>query len=262
MAKRYERIAGDLRERIRAGQYAEGARLPAETAMVKRYKMSLPTVRQALGVLQAEGLVEKRHGQGNFVRKPRRLVQRKNARHQWEKDRARQTEDERRATGSTERDTGLTVTDLDFSATYQEVGAPADIARLFSVAEDTPLIERIYRTRYSEEDAPFNLTRSYLIKELVISNPNLLDDKNEPWPGGTQSQLHTVGIELDRIVEHVTARPPTLEEAEELGLTPGVAVMVLHKVSVDTDGQAVEVSEVILPGDRTEMEFTTTLDRW
>jgi GntR family transcriptional regulator len=262
VAKRYERIAGDLRQRIRAGELAPGDRLPAEAAMSDEYRVSVPTVRQALGVLQAEGLVEKRHGQGNFVRKPRRLVRRNNARHQWEKDRVKLDENERRTTGTTERDTGLDMPDLEFSAIYREMPAPEHIARLFSIADGTPVIERAYSTRYKEEDTPFNLAHSYLIKEAVESNPDLLDDSNEPWPGGTQSQLHTIGIELDRIVERITARPPTVEEAEALGLTPGVAVMVLYKVCVDTDGEVVEVSEVILPGDRTEVEFTTMLDRW
>ena len=82
------------------------------------------------------------------------------------------------------------------------------------------------------------------------------------WPGGTQSQLHTIGIELDRIVERVTARPPTAQEAQELGITEDVAVLVLRKTCVDIHGRAVEVSDIRLPGDGTALVFTTPLDRW
>ncbi|GAB3951246.1 GntR family transcriptional regulator [Streptomyces sparsus] len=262
MAKAYERIADDLRQQIRSGELKPGERLPAETALVERYRRSLPTVRQALGTLQAEGLIEKQHGRGNIVRKPRRLVERSNGRHQWEKDRARQSEAERRKTGATEHDTGLELPDLVFSAEYQDATVDDDLASVFDVAVGTPLLERVYRTWYREEEAPFNLAHSYLLRGVIEANPALLDQANEPWPGGTQNQLHTVGIELDRIVEHVSARPPTAEEAEELGLSAGVSVLILRKISIDTTGRTVEVSDVTLPGDRTEMVFTTPLKRW
>lgn len=58
------------------------------------------------------------------------------------------------------------------------------------------------------------------------------------------------------------ARPPTAEEAEELDLPPGTAVLVLRKTLVDTEGLVAEMSDVTLPGDRTETLFTTHLERW
>ncbi|MCQ4084520.1 GntR family transcriptional regulator [Streptomyces sp. RB6PN25] len=262
MAKRYEAIADALREQIRTGRLSPGDRLPTEAALVKRYKVSLPTVRQALGVLQAEGLVVKSHGRGNFVRKPRTKVVRSNGRHQWEKDRARAPREEREATGATEYDTGLTVNDLVFSAEYREAKATEELAAALDVPIGTRLLERTYRTRCREEEAPFNVVRSHLVYDLIAANPDLLDEANEPWPGGTQSQLYTVGIEVGRVEEHVTARPPTVEEVEELGLTAGVSVMVLRKMSMDTTGRVVDVTEVTLPGDRTELVFTTPLARW
>ncbi|MET9529748.1 GntR family transcriptional regulator [Streptomyces sp. NPDC006649] len=262
MAKAYERIADELRQSIRAGRLRPGDRLPAETKLAEQTGRSVPTVRDALRLLQAEGLVEKVHGRGNFVRRARTRVQRANSRHQWEKDRARQPAEKRARTGVAEHDTGLTVDDLVFHAAYREITANADIAEAFGVAEGTELIERSYRTRYSAERAPFNLVTSHLVRDMVAANPDLLDETKEPWPGGTWNQLSTVGIEIDRIEERVTARPPTAEETEELDLPPGTAVVVLRKTSFDTDGRAVEVSYSTLPGDRTEMLFTTHLERW
>ncbi|KAF4408756.1 GntR family transcriptional regulator [Streptomyces lycii] len=262
MAKAYERIADDLRGQIRTGQLQPGARLPAETKLVEQYKKSLPTIRQALSTLQAEGLIEKQHGRGNIVRKPRRLVERRNDRHQWEKDRAREPEPKRRETGATEHDTGLSVSDLVFNAEYRTTEAGPDLAQVFGVPEGTQLLERIFRTRYREEDAPFNVSHSYLLYDLAAKNPDLLDESYEPWPGGTQNQLHTVGVELDRVEERVTARPPTVEEIEDLGLTSGTAILVLRKVCIDINDRVVEVCDVTLPGDRTEMVFTTPLARW
>ncbi|MFD4178538.1 GntR family transcriptional regulator [Streptomyces anulatus] len=262
MAKRYEQIADTLRAEIGAGQLSRGDRLPSEAALAGRFRVSLPTIRQALGVIQAEGLVEKRHGLGNFVRQPRTTIYRTNDRHQWEKDRVGMPEAERQKAGATERDTGLVVDDLVFHAEYNEAVADEDLAQALRVPVGTALLERQYQTRYSKEDAPFSLVRSYLVHETVASNPDLLDASNEPWPGGTQSQLHTIGVELDHIIERVTARPPTVEEAEALGLTAGVSVLIVRKASVDTHGRVAEVSDITLPGDRTEMLFTTPLSRW
>ncbi len=262
MAKKYERIADALRQAIRAGRLKPGERLPAETTLAQQYRTSVPTMRDALAELLAEGLIDKRHGVGNFVREQRQRVERSNERHQWEKDRARLVETERLKTGSTEHDTGLTPSDLAFKAEYRTAQADADLAAAFAVAVGTTLLRRSYRTFHRDEDAPFNLITSHLVHDLVAPNPDLLDETKEPWPGGTQSQLLTVGIELDRIVERITARPPTAEEAEELGLQKGVSVIQLRKLSVGTTGRVVEVSDLVIPGDRTELVFTTPLARW
>ncbi|WP_371536403.1 GntR family transcriptional regulator [Streptomyces sp. NBC_00466] len=262
MAKAYERIADELRQSIRTGRLKPGDQLPAETRLAEQSGRSVPTVRDALRLLQAEGLIEKVHGRGNFVRRARTAVQRTNARHQWEKDRARQPHEKRAQTGATEHDTGLDVGDLVFRAAYREIAADEDIAAAMGVAVGTVLVERTYRTRYSAERAPLTLVTSYLVRERIESNPDLLDETNEPWPGGTWNQLHTIGVEIDSVEERVRARPPTAEEAEELDLPPGTAVLVLRKTLVDTEGLVAEMSDVTLPGDRTETLFTTHLERW
>ncbi|RLV01334.1 transcriptional regulator [Streptomyces griseocarneus] len=258
----YERIAGDLRRSIRDGQLKPGTQLPAETQLAEQYGRSVPTIREALRLLRDEGLIEKQHGKGNFVRKARTPVLRTNDRHQWEKDRVREPLEQRAETGATEHDTGLTVNDLVFHAAYSEAKAGEELAGLFGIPEGAALVERTYRTRYAAERAPFALVTSYLIRDLVAENPALLDADNEPWPGGTQSQLASVGIELDRIEERLFARPPTPEEAEELDLPAGTSVIQLRKTSYDTDNRPVEISFVVLPGDRTELLFTTPLERW
>ncbi|MBT2417004.1 UTRA domain-containing protein [Streptomyces sp. ISL-22] len=196
------------------------------------------------------------------LRRPRTPMVRDNHRHQWEKDRARRPLATRAATGATEHETGLEPRDLVFHARYREVAAPPELAARFRVPDRTPLLERTYRTRCSTESAPFSLVTSYLVRDMIAANPELLDDSREPWPGGTQNQLYTVGIEVDRVEERITARPPTPEETRELDLPPGASVILLRKTSYDITDRAVEICEVTLPGDRTELLFTTSLERW
>jgi GntR family transcriptional regulator len=197
------------------------------------------------------------------VRRPRRApAVRDNSRHQWEKDRARRPADARADSGATERDTGLATRDLVFSAKYRRTEATPELAEAFGVPLGTPLLERTYRTRHTGESAPLSLVTSYLRRDLIEAEPRLLDATNEPWPGGTQSQLHTVGIEVDRVEERVTARPPTAQEALDLDLPPGTPVLLLRKTSYDIHDRVVDVAFTTLPGDRTELRFTTRLERW
>ncbi|GGO97621.1 GntR family transcriptional regulator [Wenjunlia tyrosinilytica] len=69
----YRRVAEDLRQAILRGDYASGARLPAEDELAERYGVSRGTVRQALGVLRADGLVTSRRGTRRVVLGPSRL---------------------------------------------------------------------------------------------------------------------------------------------------------------------------------------------
>ena len=259
MPSKYERIADDLRQRIVRGDYQPGDKLPTREQISDQYGASPGPVDEALAVLSTEGLIDIRHGRGSYVRAPRRKVQRTPDRYQWEKDRVSLADDDRAKSGATERDTGLVFDDLDFHAEYHPEEADGPLAEAFGVPVGTKLLRRSYRTRAKGEDAPVSLVSSHLVYDMIAANPALLDAANEPWPGGTMHQLSTVGIEIGAITDRIGARPPTTAEAEQLGIGPGVAVLILRKTSTDITGRVVEISDVILPGDRTEFLYTTTL---
>lgn len=62
-----DRIAGELRGELAAGEHPVGSRLPTETNLAARFGVSRPTVRAALRELEALGLVTTKHGVGTFV---------------------------------------------------------------------------------------------------------------------------------------------------------------------------------------------------
>src|SRR5262245_260724 len=78
---KYHRIADALRAEIQSGDLTPGEQLPSETALRDRFGVSLPTLRQAIGVLRAEGLIESRHGIGTFVKEDRRRQRRSRSRY-------------------------------------------------------------------------------------------------------------------------------------------------------------------------------------
>lgn len=63
----YVTIANSLRERIRKGEYAAGDSLGSQKALAGLFKTTVMTVRQAISVLEDEGLVTVVHGLGTFV---------------------------------------------------------------------------------------------------------------------------------------------------------------------------------------------------
>ncbi|WP_089248195.1 FadR/GntR family transcriptional regulator [Rhodococcoides kyotonense] len=65
-------LANELRERILSGEYEEGTPLPPERELVVQTKMSRTTVREALRILEVQGLVRIKAGRagGAFVQRP------------------------------------------------------------------------------------------------------------------------------------------------------------------------------------------------
>ncbi|WP_219419673.1 GntR family transcriptional regulator [Pseudonocardia nigra] len=63
----YRKIADDLRRQVAAGDLLPGTLVPSELTLVEQYQVSRGTVRSALALLVAEGLIEVVPGQGRRV---------------------------------------------------------------------------------------------------------------------------------------------------------------------------------------------------
>ncbi len=64
---RYAGLAAQWRDAITSGRWAPGSAVAAEQRLAEQHSAALGTVRQALALLAAEGLIERRHGHGTFV---------------------------------------------------------------------------------------------------------------------------------------------------------------------------------------------------
>jgi GntR family transcriptional regulator len=63
----YFQLKGVLEREIVSTRWAEGGRLPSEGEICEHFKISRSTVRQALGLLENEGMVTRHKGRGTFV---------------------------------------------------------------------------------------------------------------------------------------------------------------------------------------------------
>lgn len=71
----YRQIADHIRAAITRGHLSQGDQLPSEAQLMNHYGVARMTVRNALRVLQEEGLIASEHGRGVYVR-PRPPVRR------------------------------------------------------------------------------------------------------------------------------------------------------------------------------------------
>lgn len=63
----YENVAALIRQAIDTGLWVPGERLPSIDALAQKFGVAVITVRQALRLLETDGLVVRRHGSGTFV---------------------------------------------------------------------------------------------------------------------------------------------------------------------------------------------------
>lgn len=63
----YRQVAAILRDKIEAGEYAPGQRLPSAVTLSQEYGIAVLTGRRALAALVSDGLAVTSDGKGTFV---------------------------------------------------------------------------------------------------------------------------------------------------------------------------------------------------
>jgi GntR family transcriptional regulator, transcriptional repressor for pyruvate dehydrogenase complex len=66
--KLYEEVAARIRDLIASGDLRPGEALPSERKLAEQFKVGRAVIREAIRQLEVSGLVESRHGGGNYVR--------------------------------------------------------------------------------------------------------------------------------------------------------------------------------------------------
>jgi GntR family transcriptional repressor for pyruvate dehydrogenase complex len=66
--KLYEEVAARIRDLIADGELRPGQALPSERRLAEQFKVGRAVIREAIRQLEVSGLVESRHGGGNYVR--------------------------------------------------------------------------------------------------------------------------------------------------------------------------------------------------
>ncbi|MFE7131932.1 GntR family transcriptional regulator [Streptomyces sp. NPDC057638] len=229
---RYASIADDLRRQIAMDLYKAGDQLPAETELMSVYGSSRPTVREALAVLENEGLVVRLQGRGSFVRQNTQMIYAANA---------------LAATAH-----GWTTGDVKVSVHRKTVKADDRLAALLRVAPGTSLSEHVYLPQ--DAALPCGLARVYV--PHAIADIDTLVGSALPLGDDVRQRLAELGVTVTKVVSRASARLPNDEEARTLRVGTGTAVLDVERMSMDASGRVVEAALLVLPGHSSWAVFT------
>ncbi|MGB3439044.1 MAG: GntR family transcriptional regulator [Actinophytocola sp.] len=258
------RIADALRAQITSGELQPGQAIPSTKVLAQDWHCSVGVARMAVAVLMDEGRLSGGRGKPATVRRAptRRPLTLSSDWSQLQKDMVHRPESERRERGAIELTAGVPISATNSSANYQQVLATPEIASEFDLPVGVEVVQRTYEMTDKESGMRLSWSVSYIPLEYIRDNPALLDESNEPWPGGHQHQLSTVGIEIDRFVRKVTAIQPTTGDRQVWHMEPGVPLLHVRSKSVDIEGRVVEMSDAVYPADRAEILYVEQLKRW
>lgn len=231
-APKYLRIADELRRDIRSGNPGEGERLPAETELRDRFRVSLPTLRQAIGVLRSEGLVESQHGKGTFVTENRRLKR-----------------ESRKRYGRARSDRQLLTSELRHEIIFAGAETvPSYISDTAAFKEGERAIVRRRLLHDKKTDRPVELGASY-IPESIAAGTYL--EGYDVVPKALFLCIEDLtGDKYTRARDQWSDRVATSRESELLALPNLTHVIHLIHIARGQRSNVLEVSESIWPADR------------
>jgi GntR family transcriptional regulator len=230
-APKYAQVVTEIKQRIECGTYPPGSLLPSEHQLVAEFGVSRPTIVKSLSELRQDGWIDTQQGKGSFVRGRPAFA---------DAGRTRPAHDV------------LELAEAELSGELVQAGvklAPPHITALLGLQ---PRARAFMRQRLLTDDGePVELASTWLPLELAagtdLASPDLL---GESIRRHLQSRKK---IRLDHAVEQITARHPAGEEAALLRVAQDAPVLSVIVTAYDAAGRAVQVSDLVLPGQRHEL---------
>ena len=233
MTSGYRDLADALRAAITAGDYPPGSTLPKQEELAAQHEVNIHTVRKAVSVLEAEGLVTPIRRRGTVVRpRPRmkRLGVDRYAKSKWKFGVVAFAAD-REASGRPWKPG-------DQTNAVRKVQADEAVAAALAIEPEAWVYERARLVK--DGDDPTHTLTSYYRPEDVEGTPLVDPSPGPATRGGGFAVLTLRGLEPDHITETIHSRMPTQGEAEKLALPAGEPVMVLERQTFTADGRAIE----------------------
>lgn len=231
----FQQIADELRQRITAGTYPAGSKLPSETELIAEFGVTRITVRRGLAVLTNEGLTEPQRGKGVYVRQQPAVLTVRNTRFR-RSDRAAG----KGALAAEAEAAGLRWSSEELELTVADV--PPPIAEILGEGRAC-----IKRRRMIVDGIPTQLADSY-IPESIDSKIGYSRGANAP--GGIYGLLEQSGHMIVRYREELRVRSATPEESIALELPLAAPVVLLVRHAIDQDGRVVEYFDSVAAGDK------------
>jgi GntR family transcriptional regulator len=231
----YLQIKETLRTRILDGTYRMHEQMPSEAEMMKAFKVSRITVRQALNDLQKDGLIFKLRGKGTFVAKPKAF------------------QNVTRLQGFGEAMTPMGYETFSRVLRVTQRSAPKDVAERLKLKTGVEVTE-IRRLRYLNRE-PISLDVTYLpadigervIKEDLATRDIFLILENEYG-----CSLGAADLQIEAMLADDTL-------ARALGIEEGAPVLRIERLTHAADGRPLDYEHLYYRGDA--FQYRLTIER-
>lgn len=228
---RYIAIATELRDRIFVEQLGPHTLLPSERELAEQHQVSRMTARQAVSLLENEGVVYRRPPRGTFVAEPR----------------------VRFHIGSFSEEVSRLGRHPAARLLWAEQQAPTPSVRLALELDDDATVHAFHRLR-TVDDVPFALETTFLPADLT---PGILDVADE---GSLWAILRDrYGIELSRSTAVLESIVLDDTSSAQLNVRPGSAGTLLTRTTFGVDGRRVEFARDVYRADRASFEVSVDL---
>jgi GntR family transcriptional regulator len=218
----YLQVADALRRRIEQGEWLPGGKILTLEQLEEEFQVARVTVRQAVDVLQVEGLVRRRQGKGTFVSEG---IEEK----RW----------------------------LNLDATWESLITPIkdNIPHMIPVKNPPPYprlhlgdgkraeIYHFLRSVQSENDRPFALVNLHLAKNIYDRAP-----KRFLTHTALPILLSLDNIKIAEAHQTMVIGSAEVETASQLEIALNTPTMEARCVVIDDNGFAIYVAEIIYPG--------------
>ena len=248
----YRVIADDLQRQIEAGELRAGVQLKTEVELREEYgradtRVSRTTVRDAIKLLVARGLVETRPGQGTFVLGRNDPFVSKLAVDPTAgglEDKIYSSEVKRQGRVPDETRPRVEVQP-----------PPPAIAQSLGLKGDDQVVSR--HQQRSIDGTPYSMQTTYYPMKFVTEKgaTRLLEARD--IEGGVVDYLRGLGIDQIGWRDQFILRPPDGNERTFFNLSERVQVAMLRvqRTGYDEEGNPIRVTVTIYPGDRNQFEM-------
>lgn len=231
----YVQIADGLLERIESAELVPGDRLPSERELSKKLGVTRVTLRQALGLLEAQGLLIRKHGVGTYIA---------------------DLKVERAADQLVPFSKGVKARGLKPGAQIikiEKMPASYGVAQKLNL-EAGQMIFHSHRLRFINQEA--TMLEKYVLPISLVPNWDQQDLVNH----SIYETLQTVyGIVMTTATQSLEAVPATEYEASLLDIKVGTPLIMEQRIGFDQNGRPIEFAKDLYRGDRFRFVSNVTL---
>ncbi|NLC73204.1 MAG: GntR family transcriptional regulator [Ruminococcaceae bacterium] len=231
----YTQLSNIVKRSISAGTLREGEKLPSESELCRIYDVSRSTVRQAIGILESEGMLVRMQGRGTFVTSSDFHKRSYNV------------------YSFTSEISGMGRVPTSTILEFEVIIPPAAVARLLELGEGV-YVYRFRRIRNVDGEPVILETSHYPTFIYPGLNRKLLATHS------FYSLLYEKGVVPHTAEDEYSATLLKEEEAKLLDSKPGAAAFAVKRLTKTEQGIIYEYTESLIRGDKVHLSVGLSRD--